>query len=58
MKKGVLEVVQVRVQWWAVVNTEMKLAIEHFRIIKCVVAPLSGYLDGLRLHMKQCDKVK
>jgi len=26
MRKGVLEVVQVRVQWWAVVNTEMKLA--------------------------------
>jgi len=58
MRKSVLEVVQFRVQWWAAVNTETKLAMEHNRIIKCAVAPLSGYLHGLRLHVKQCDKVK
>ena len=58
MRKGVLEVVQVRVQWWAVVNMEMKLAMQHNGIIKCAVAPLSGYLHGLRLRMKQCDKFK
>jgi len=58
MRKGVLEVVQVRVQWWAIANTEITLAMEHKRIIKCAVAPLSVYLHGPRLRMKQCDKVK
>jgi hypothetical protein len=58
MRKGFQEVVQVRVQWWAAVNREMKLAMEPNRIIKCAVAPLSGYLHGLRLCLKQCDKIK
>jgi hypothetical protein len=58
MRKGVLEVVQVRVQWWAIVNTETKFSMENKRILKCAVAPLSVYLHGLRLRMKQCDKVK
>jgi hypothetical protein len=47
-KKGVIEVAQGWVQWWAVVNKVMKLAKEYNRIIKCAVVVLSGYLYGLR----------
>jgi hypothetical protein len=46
MKKGVLEVAQVMVQWWTVVNKVMELAMEHNRIIKCAVFLLSGYYMG------------